>query len=209
MHRTKLLSGGTLSGASWLSTWPFFKREPSNSNGHLLLLARLHCTGQKSSAPDNCPVRFLARAPTPQSARLHRTERHRTDPLSGALSGAFCTALLRLGYATGQNSPGTVHVRCLPGTFVRCSFSFCFARAVSRPRAPEHRTEATGQNLCPVLCPVLTSAPFSTPFFTLAHKHQHKSVPSPWARVLVFSQIFSQKELGTQLATPLDPSNDA
>ena len=153
MHRTKLLSGGTLSGASWPSTWPFFKREPSNSNGHLLLLARLHCTGQKSSAPDNCPVRFLARAPTPQSARLHRTERHRTDPLSGALSGAFCTALLRLGYATGQNSPGTVHVRCLPGTFVRCSFSFCFARAVSRPRAPEHRTEP----FCPVHCPVLAS----------------------------------------------------
>jgi hypothetical protein len=57
--------------------------------------------------------------------------------------------------------------------------------------APPDRRHRT-KSLCPVLCPVLLRALFSAPFSTLAYHHQHQSVPSPCARVLVFSQAFSQ-----------------
>jgi hypothetical protein len=151
------------------------------------------------TAPDNspgtapgteqCPVRLLLARRARQRAPVHRTEGHRTELPVRSFVRCIQLSAKSLGLATGQKRHVTRHVRCLSSTSVRCFAPLCLAR----PRATLHRTGATGQNpsvRCSVRC--FLRALFSAPFFTLAYTHQHQSVPSPCARVLVFSQAFSQ-----------------
>ena len=108
-HRTKLPVRCILSGASWPSTWPFFKHKPSNSNGRLTSSTPLQRTGQQGKPPDNCPVlpSSLPRARQRSTARAyntHRTDaRHRTNVRCALLAHANAN---REHSITGQRRTG-------------------------------------------------------------------------------------------------------
>ena len=126
-------------------------------------------------------VLLHTRAPTVarQSRPSHRTERTGQNfPVRCSVRCSLSSAPW-LGLATGQTGRVTGHVRCTPGTFVRCTFSLCLARAILNR---EHRATGqltTGQKrlsgapLSTVRCSVNSSSNFFSQrlFFLLAtHK---------------------------------------
>jgi hypothetical protein len=119
------------------------------------------CTGQMSGA-------FTSRAPeqTESSSPPDRASPDRSTVRCSVRCSVRCVlhSTSRLGLATGHLGRVTGHVRCTPRPIVRCNTSLCFARANSHPRAPEHRTEATGQNLLSGALSGASPRPVSTPF---------------------------------------------
>ena len=97
-------------------------------------------TGQKNAAPDKCPVPSPRARPSKQRARHHRTKRTGQNfPVRCSVRCSLNSAPW-LGLATGQTGRVTGHVRCTPGTFVRCTTLLCLARANSNREHP-----STGQ----------------------------------------------------------------
>ena len=183
---------GQMSGALWPSTCVSIKRRPFVHNGREPLPSRYARTGQNSvhSSRHRTNVRCVSSS---------RTELNREHPSTGQTGTGQTPCPVLCPVRSAQRQTARVSHRTEKTWHRACpvrSSRLCPVLRTALSRSPEsnsspdksHRTKP----LCPVLCPVLLRALFSAPFSTLAYHHQHQSVPSPCARVLVFSQAFSQ-----------------
>ena len=149
-----------------------FQRTPFVSNGHCSPLSRSRCTGHKCPAPDKSPVPS-PREPTALSSNAP-DRRQGTGQMSGALPRTaaretesllppdrahrtkfpcpvLCPVLTQLSTVArvSHRTNRACHRACPVYPWHNCPVhhSSLSRSRHSQPRAPEHRTEATGQNL--------------------------------------------------------------
>jgi hypothetical protein len=162
------------------------------SSKHQRLPPATHRTDDR--APDKCPVRFLAQLPERQRASFHRTERTGQNfPVRCSVRCSLNSAPW-LGLATGQTGRVTGHVRCTPGTFVRCTTLLCLARAILNREHQSTGHKPPDRTFCPVHCPVPLRGRFQLLFSTPCLSICQPQCVSPMCTcVSKFSQTFSRR----------------